>query len=291
MLAEYNVCHISSALASLRVIDDHPEVFYLCIVLEFVLLFLSFSNISRLQLIAMFSKTLPVLLAMASMTLAKPVTAIPGETQEIQVALSINKESSLSSITAWNKDKSATLGHSCSTKLSTGTFEATPIRFDVDATGSGSVHIGSHSYTVHSNPEFSGGITCSRMVSVAETYVACTLLVPTELKLRSLETRKLEDCFHGQGHEFEAMSAAMARNVVQPIEVLLAQNQAETHLSANLTRRQKGGCDTTTYSTRKEGDGDPHQTNLNIQVTVSLFLFWFFQLFAIEADMAVSYLG
>ncbi|KAK8097396.1 hypothetical protein PG984_016535 [Apiospora sp. TS-2023a] len=62
-------------------------------------------------------------------------------TDDFYVTLELMRETPEVSISAWNRDRSELVGHSCSRVLATGAFQSHPISFEADSKGAGNVTI------------------------------------------------------------------------------------------------------------------------------------------------------
>lgn len=220
-------------------------------------------------------------------------------TQQVNINLQVNKVTSESTIEVWNKDHTQMLTQSCSTALALKTGRATksPITFDVDHDGFGTLTFGNKTYTISGNSEVSGGIECSSIVSDTETLISCTVpgVSSDVLRLNTLslaQRSQLPSCFPTGGPLEVAEVARIANHDGGPRVVSLAQTMGtwqqldleEAGIAANETfeenddvdmqtpskKRQYNPCSQWTPTTIKEGDGDPHQAPKHIQVTVSL---------------------
>ncbi|KAI1880323.1 hypothetical protein JX265_001944 [Neoarthrinium moseri] len=203
--------------------------------------------------------------ALAPLILASPL----GQTaQEIQVTLHFSKETSQSSITAWTKDRSAIVGHSCSSTLASGAFEAHPITFKVNENGVGDVVLGGQSSKVQDNPEGSAEVTCGRMHSPYETVVNCDITIPGTLELAAISRRDVPECFTTPTTSLSEVldgfhQAPAVIPTEQPIEVA-AVNATDNELE----ERQICGVHSS-FSVRV-GDGNPHQNPMNVQLSENM---------------------
>ena len=127
-------------------------------------------------------------------------------TQTVNVVLRVNKVTSDAAIDVWNESKSEVLAQACSRSLTSGSFESSPILFTVDEYGAGTLSIGTQTYTIHDDPDVSGGIICGRIASPSELVVSCNVSIPESLQLRGLSKRNIQGCFAGSPVElFEVM--------------------------------------------------------------------------------------
>src|SRR5947209_7105509 len=107
----------------------------------------------------------------------------PGATQKVKVDLYVQKVAAEASIAVWSADRSKVFGYKCGTSLNSRAFWRYPVTFDVDAYGAGSLRIGSENFTIHHDPDLSGGIIYGRMHSANEILVTCSFTLPPELQL------------------------------------------------------------------------------------------------------------
>ncbi|KAK0625160.1 hypothetical protein B0T17DRAFT_264030 [Bombardia bombarda] len=109
--------------------------------------------------------------------LANPLDPTKG-THELNIVFLYNKITSKASITAWNKDRTEILGHSCSHFLDSGNFQNHPVSFEVHQNGAGNITINHQTYLVHQDADILGGTSCGRMHSSTESLV--TFFYPFE---------------------------------------------------------------------------------------------------------------
>lgn len=247
-------------------------------------------------------KFLQLILVTTPVALASPLsgTGIPRDTsgtQQVNIDLQVNKVTSESTIEVWNEDHTQLLTQSCSKSLAlkTGRTSKSPIAFDVDQDGFGTLTFGDKTYTISGNPEVSGGIDCGSIVSDTETLISCIVpgVSPDVLRLNTIslaQKSKLPSCFP-DGGPLEVAEVARAaqegRRVISLAETMRTWQQldleeagaagiggnetvADTDDKEALSERQYNPCSQWTPTTIREGDGDPHQTAKHIQVTVSL---------------------
>jgi len=209
-------------------------------------------------------------LATLPIAMAIPLTQTSDDFQDIHVTLSLKKTTSEVSLSAWNQDKSALIGHSCSTTLSTGLFKASPISFKVGENASGSLTIGTQIYTIHENPEISGGISCNSIDSLSEAIVTCAVIVPSSLQLLPMNKENLPECFLDGTLELQSILAGFETDAAVPEAFYTARNTSEPEFKEVETRglSQRGPCDFETHTTIRVGDGNPHQNPMNVQLSV-----------------------
>lgn len=193
--------------------------------------------------------------------------------------MQVNKVLSQASVVASSADRSEVYGQACSTKLESGMFAGHPISFDVDGDGRGTITIGAREYIVHENPEVSGGISCDALSSPSEVLLSCTgAALPRPRRLRPLAQRDLAACF-AEPLSLEAALAGLDRGASAPPPFSAADqafNMTQAEIDAlveadadavALARRQYG-CAIWTPSTRRVGDGNPHQNPYHAQLSV-----------------------
>jgi hypothetical protein len=156
---------------------------------------------------------------------------------------------------------------------------------DVDEAGSGNVTIGEASYQVHHDPEYSGGIVCTRMHSQANFIVSCTVPAPQDVAIEPLGQASHEECFSSGRNDLvdvlmslEGDSEILSEEAFQEKHNTTALhsldiNDLRTLLndkkdSGDLEKRQGPQCDKIHSFVRKEGDGNPHQNPMNVQLSV-----------------------
>lgn len=180
-----------------------------------------------------------------------------------------------SNITVQVLSNGSLVGQSCSSSLSSGSFEKLPIVFDVDERGSGNVTVGDSTYMIHENATYSGGIVCGRMFNRAEAAVSCTVAVPADFPLQPLSKLDIAECIPN------------ARNSLAKT-IQLATSPLPDPMDAGHSRRSIGppgwhDPDTTPRpfkdppcsdpsppgTTQRDGDGDPHQNYYHLQLSVS----------------------
>ncbi|EAQ92762.1 hypothetical protein CHGG_00997 [Chaetomium globosum CBS 148.51] len=190
-------------------------------------------------------------------------------TQTVNVVLRVNKVTSGAAIDVWNESKSEVLAQACSRSLTSGSFESSPILFTVDEYGAGTLSIGTQTYTIHDDPDVSGGIICGRIASPSELAISCDVSIPESLQLRGLSKRDIQDCFAGSPVElFEVMRGLEnpANNTTwtspPPFN---AQNTTSLVVTDSAIDKRQGACGVWSSRTVVIGDGNPHQNPLHIQ--------------------------
>ncbi|KAL1896310.1 hypothetical protein Sste5346_004693 [Sporothrix stenoceras] len=219
-----------------------------------------------------------VLLASAVVALAAPnLPTVAGINQELNIVFQYNKAELLSSVQAWNKDRTKLFGHSCSGSLVSGTFANYPVHFDVDFNGAGNLTLNATTHKVHEDPNISNGISCGRIYSPNESLVTCTVLVPDVLQFSSLNKREAEVCF-AEGHGLAGildglinaptLPAANVSNVTTTTTTTIGDDAAIT--TAGHNDKRQNPCGIWFSNTVRVGDGNPHQNNMNIQLSAPM---------------------
>ena len=203
------------------------------------------------------------------LTSALPTTA--QGTHELNIVLQRDKTTSDVSIGVWNKDRSELIAHACDESLGSGEFEDLPISFAVDPNSNGTVTIGSTSYLIHENPEYSGGISCNRIYSQTESLVTCAVEVPaakvnlSARATRDLSKRDVAACFRGGNYRLSGVLEGFTNP--ETTTQLPAYTNTSAPAPGPLDKRQ-WECGQWTQGTYRVGDGNPHQNPLNIQLSV-----------------------
>ncbi|KAK3951846.1 hypothetical protein QBC32DRAFT_398401 [Pseudoneurospora amorphoporcata] len=218
-------------------------------------------------------KFLQLLVATTPVALASPLSnnGIRRDTsgsQQVNIELQVNKVTSESTIEVWNEDNTQMLTQSCSTSLAlkTGRTTNSPISFNVDHDGFGTLTFGDKTYTISGNPEVSGGIECNSIVSDSETLISCTVTgvspdIAEVARWANQDGRQVISLAETMRtwQELDLEEAAIAGNET------LQDNDMEVP-----SKRQYNPCSQWTPTTIREGDGDPHQAPKHIQVTESM---------------------
>ncbi|KAK0756239.1 hypothetical protein N5P37_011154, partial [Trichoderma harzianum] len=81
----------------------------------------------------------------------------------VRIRIGVDKAASQTALTVLARDRDVIIGKSRSTSLNTGNFAQVPIisQLDDNGSGTGSIMIGNNVYTIHSDTNASGGISCS----------------------------------------------------------------------------------------------------------------------------------
>lgn len=223
-------------------------------------------------------KTFLILFAPLSALAAPQARAAP---KDIRVVWTYHKaggdQSGKTTLMAFRTDLSTLLEKSYSNTLNTGNFADTPLTFDVDENGFGTLTYGT-TYKVHSDPEYSGGISCSQMYNEKDTFVECTVpwkgtSAPAEKsKKRSEWAAELGasslPVLGQQGldiwHASEPVAGTDSDPAVDP------PTKRELQARPLGKRQSQFGCFAEiTRETTLRGDGNPHQNHYNRQLSVS----------------------
>ena len=113
-----------------------------------------------------------IALGLVYITLAAPASQ---RIQSLKVVWSMEHQTSKSSLTAYNSDKSTMFGKACGATINTGNFAASPITFGPGDNGGGTFSYGSKKYKVHGHGGHSGGIHCIKKISHHHTHIECTI--------------------------------------------------------------------------------------------------------------------
>ena len=90
-------------------------------------------------------------------------------------------------------------GSACSNALITGMFADFGIVADVGPNGDGNVTAGPFTFSVHENPQYSGGITCYRMYNDNESSMVCDdIPLPSTVQLDPVKVDDISPCFSDQ---------------------------------------------------------------------------------------------
>lgn len=109
-------------------------------------------------------------------TLAAPAGSPDIKDQGIQVIIEKDFGASETELTVLDKANSQILASSCSDHLDLTAFN-TSVTMNIDNRGSGHLTFGNKQYTIHENPEVSGGIVCSKIYNDDQMFVACDVYV------------------------------------------------------------------------------------------------------------------
>ena len=191
----------------------------------------------------MHTQTLYAAAALVPIALASPLRR---SADVVSLIWTHEKATSKHSLTLLDADKTKILGQSCDEKLDTGDFAASPISFDVNENGFGTVTVDGTTFKVHSKQEYSGGITCSKSYSDDLAKIECLIPWTGAVDLSEVSANMTQDCFNDK--QF-ALDVDMG----------------------SLSKRQgggSGGC-LPGPATGLVGEGDPHQNYFHKQVSVS----------------------
>ncbi|KAF2223007.1 hypothetical protein BDZ85DRAFT_312568 [Elsinoe ampelina] len=120
------------------------------------------------------------MLSIKAFTILMPlsVLAVPlsGSSQEIRVIWSRQVGSGATVLKVFTSDSSSILAEATTTRIDGGLFASEPLSVDVNDTGAGTLVLGDKTYTITTDRERSGGISCTRMYTNEQAFVNC--LVP-----------------------------------------------------------------------------------------------------------------
>jgi hypothetical protein len=200
----------------------------------------------------------------------------------VRIRIGVDKAASQTALTVLARDRDVIIGKSCSTSLNTGNFAQVPIisQLDDNGSGTGSIMIGNNVYTIHSDTNASGGISCSRLFGEDILVIECDATIPATLQLIPVATEDLSTCvtdtFFSAVLENEALQPALR----PPTEGSSADFDStdfdstefdSTELDTELSKRQTPSpCTKWSPFTEKDGDGSPTQSMQFIQLSVSL---------------------
>lgn len=209
--------------------------------------------------------------------LAGIATAIPSPRDlrsdtPVRIRIGVDRAASQTALTVLARDRDVIIGKSCSTSLSTGNFAQFPIisQLDDNGSGTGSITIGNNVYTIHSNTDASGGISCSRLFGEDVLLIECDATIPATIQLIPVATEDLSTCvtdtFFSAVLENEALQPAL-----DPPTEGSSNGFNSTELDTELSKRQTPSpCTQWSPFTEKDGDGSPSQSMQFIQLSVSL---------------------
>ncbi|KAG7284445.1 hypothetical protein NEMBOFW57_010818 [Staphylotrichum longicolle] len=215
-----------------------------------------------------------ILLALLPVASATRLLQATQGSQIVNIVLQVSKATSEAAIEVWNPDKSELFAQSCSRRLKSGSFEATPLAFDIDDKEAGNLTVGQQTYRIHDKPEISGGIVCGSISSPYEFMVNCEVPIPASLRLQSLQKRDLQDCFPRGPVELPGVMRGLES---LPANKTVSSGNTDTFPSAETRslntiadaamEKRQGSCGIWSHHTSRVGDGNPHQNPLNIQLS------------------------
>ncbi|KAL6789609.1 hypothetical protein J3E68DRAFT_438894 [Trichoderma sp. SZMC 28012] len=191
----------------------------------------------------------------------------------VRIRIGVDRAVSQTALTVLARDRDVIIGKSCSTSLSTGNFAQFPIisQLDDNGSGTGSITIGNNVYTIHSNTDASGGISCSRLFGEDILLIECDATIPATIQLIPIATEDLSTCvtdtFFSAVLENEALQPAL-----DPPTEGSSNDFNSTELDTELSKRQTPSpCTQWSPFTEKDGDGSPSQSMQFIQLSENIF--------------------
>lgn len=200
----------------------------------------------------------------------------------VRIRIGVDRAASQTALTVFARDQDVIIGKSCSTSLNTRNFAQFPIitQLDNNGSGTGNITIGHNVYTIHSDTDASGGISCSRLFGETILLIECDATIPATIQLIPVAAEDLSTCvtdaFFSAVLEHEALQPALD----QPTEGSSIDFNSpdfnttdfnSTELDTELSKRQTPSpCTQWSPFTEKDGDGSPTQSMQFIQLSVSL---------------------
>ncbi|GKZ31583.1 hypothetical protein AbraIFM66950_000158 [Aspergillus brasiliensis] len=159
----------------------------------------------------------------------------------------------------------------CSNALSTGVFADFSIIAEIGPDGDGNLTAGPATFSVHENPQYSGGITCYRLYNEYESFVVCDdVPLPNTVYLSTMNEHERSPCFSDP----VAMTLKQAAETVHVMDTFPMPRQGANSTSpesmSKLEQRQTGPCSMWSPAARKVGDGNPHQNYWRKQLSENL---------------------
>ncbi|OBT58266.1 hypothetical protein VE04_01564 [Pseudogymnoascus sp. 24MN13] len=196
--------------------------------------------------------------------------SLPQDSKEASLFVKFDKTTLETEVVIADMD-SQILGQSCGRTLDSGAFAHFPISTEVDSNGAGNITLNGQSYIVHESPDFSGGITCTRMYSDDDSFVRCLIKVPNSLQTEPLSKENRKACFTRGTLDMERASNVHAAQLAGSDEYDLGRTSLEVSeppLKSNVSRTGNELIDCTWFSDVVPiGNGDPHQNYLHTQLS------------------------
>ncbi|KAM4062993.1 hypothetical protein HRG_010444 [Hirsutella rhossiliensis] len=192
-------------------------------------------------------------LALASQALASQDLQPASDTKKGLLVLQQDRTNSDKSLEIWNREHKRLYYRSCSQTMDRGGFDRYkyPISFAVDSDGVGNVTVGPRSYRVSEDPEYSGGIRCTRMHSSKESLVVCKIDLP--LALQPNEAEDFPSCHrNGQLDLWSVYEAKRFKTLSLPASPNQTVNGSWCSLSGKTSRGP---------------NPDPRQTPVHVQLS------------------------
>ncbi|KAL5087967.1 hypothetical protein Trisim1_007372 [Trichoderma cf. simile WF8] len=201
----------------------------------------------------------------------------------VRIRIGVDRAASQTALTVFARDQDVIIGKSCSTSLNTRNFAQFPIitQLDNNGSGTGNITIGHNVYTIHSDTDASGGISCSRLFGETILLIECDATIPATIQLIPVAAEDLSTCvtdaFFSAVLEHEALQPALD----QPTEGSSIDFNSpdfnttdfnSTELDTELSKRQTPSpCTQWSPFTEKDGDGSPTQSMQFIQLSENIF--------------------
>ncbi|GIJ84868.1 hypothetical protein Asppvi_003719 [Aspergillus pseudoviridinutans] len=216
------------------------------------------------------SVPISTVLAFLPAVLGIPTLNTRQDTKAVEIEVELVGDTSKVSIAVIDQETSEVLGRSCSSTLNSGGFANFPIATNLDIYGGGKITVGPTVYEVHENPEFSGGITCSRIYNDAGAFVTCTASIPVSLQATALGKSSLPGCFaKGATSNLKRASKSIRTANSSPEPAIAPLNETVQQANHSLHARQYE-CSQWNYYTRNVGDGNPHQNYWDKQLSENI---------------------
>ncbi|KAJ4857934.1 hypothetical protein T069G_08831 [Trichoderma breve] len=196
----------------------------------------------------------------------------------VRIRIGVDRAASQTALTVLTRDRDVTIGKSCSATLNTGNFAQFPIisQLDDNGSGTGSITIGNNVYTIHSDTDASGGISCSRLFGEDILLIECDATIPATKQLIPVATEELSTCvtdtFFSAILENEALQPAFDPPTEGSSTDFNSTDFKSTELDTELSKRQTPSpCIQWSPFTEKDGDGSPTQSMQFIQLSENIF--------------------
>ncbi|PNY29396.1 Uncharacterized protein TCAP_00695 [Tolypocladium capitatum] len=208
----------------------------------------------------------------AALVVWSPQVSLAAPPSQVEVAITLHADLSTSehTISVVEKATSKVLASSCSNTLKGGSFAGNAIEVTFDDEANGNITIGSTTYKIHGDAEFSGGIVCNRIYNKKEVFITCDATMPGEVALEHKLNERASDCLK-----------IAKRNNNGPNLADIAQGHADFNTSPMLARdvnitaiekpkplpRQMAACMGWGTEWGLIGDGNPHQNSFSKQLS------------------------
>ncbi|KAL7796388.1 hypothetical protein V8C43DRAFT_321178 [Trichoderma afarasin] len=196
----------------------------------------------------------------------------------VRIRIGVDRAASQTALTVFARDRDVIIGKSCWNSLKKGNFAKFPIIYQLDDNGSGTgnIMIGHNVYTIHSDTDASGGISCSRLFGEAILLIECDATIPATVKLMPVAAKDLSTCvtdaFFSAVLENEALEPALDLPTEGSSTDFNSPEFNSTKLDTELSKRQTPSpCTQWGPFTEKDGDGSPTQSMQFIQLSENIF--------------------